>query len=393
MKLIGSYRNNCMQALVLSQYTKPGPYTIETLIFYMEGEFIISNDDQVHLYLLIGNIIRLSLRMGLHRDATKVGGSITPFQAEMRRRVWHHIGQIDLLGSFQIGLPGMFEAIDSDTLYPRNLREEDFEENSTEIPPSRPDSELTPTSYLVCKSRLTNACAKISKLANALTPPSYDEVMKMDKFLLDAYLTIPPFFQISSEFTMFQSPDMIIKQFSMALVFQKSRCMLHRKFVLKEDKTDQYSYSKKSALDASMELLRCQAMSYDATLDGGPLAQNRWIMSTLAVHDFLLASMIVSLNIVQTAKEKSEKSNDHSEVEGRMVEALERSYHIFIASKDTAAEANKASALLRAMLNKVYRAFGRPLIAVREHIPRPNASGNLGSIGKLSLNGKLSYAL
>ncbi|TVY14500.1 Fusarisetin A cluster transcription factor fsa6 [Lachnellula arida] len=275
METIRYYRNCCMQALLLSHYTKPGPCTIETLILYMEGEFLMSKDDQVHLYLLIGNIVRLCLRMGLHRDTTKVGGNITPFQAEMRRRVWHHLGQIDLLASFQIGLPGMVESIQSDTLYPRNLRDEDLDEGMAELPPSRPDSELTPISYLISKSRLCHACGQIAALANRLTLPPYSEVMKMDGLLHEAYATMPPFFQIPSEFSLFESPDLIIKQFSLALVYQKSRCMLHRKYIMKQNEDPQYAYSKKVAVDASMELLKCQAMSYDATSDGGPLARDR----------------------------------------------------------------------------------------------------------------------
>jgi hypothetical protein len=112
-KMIRSYRQCCVQALVLSHYTKPGPYTLEAFLIYMEGEFLLSKVDQVQCYLLVGTSARLALRMGLHRDPSKIGGQITPFQGEMRRRLWHHLKQIDLLAAFHIGLP-------SATQYVRN---------------------------------------------------------------------------------------------------------------------------------------------------------------------------------------------------------------------------------------------------------------------------------
>jgi len=395
MQAIRGYRNCCMQALVLSHYTKPGPYTLETMALYMEGEFLISKDDQAHLYLLIGNIVRLALRMGLHRDATKIGGNITPFQAEVRRRIWAHLGQIDLLGSFHIGLPGMVPAIESDTLLPRNYRDEDWNDEMIEVPPSRPESELTGSSYLICKSRLTRACASIAALANRLTPPPYDEVMRIDGILREAFDSIPSFFQMPSEFPMFDPPEIIIKQFSLALVYQKSRCMLHRKYVVNEGGNTEYTYSKETALDASMELLKYQHMSYEATLPGGPFAQDRWILSTLTMHDFLLASMIISLTITQTISTNSQNGVDSSnKTLYKMVEAVEKSYNIFLDLGFNSVEAKKASGLLKIMVNKTNKALGRPLIS--KEIPvaaskNLNSNGGATAISNLSLDGTLIY--
>jgi hypothetical protein len=391
MEAIRGYRNCCMQALVLSHYTKPGPYTLETLIMYMEGEFLMSKGNQAHLYLLVGNIVRLSLQMGLHRDATKIGGNITPFQAEIRRRIWYHLGQVDLLGSFHIGLPGTIEAIESDTLLPRNLRDEDWNDEMTELPPSRPESELTTTSYLICKSRLTNACGKIAALANRLTLPPHDEVMRLDGILREAFDRVPSFFQMPSEFPMFESPEIIIKQFSLALVYQKSRCMLHRKYIVTEGDNMDYTYSRETALDASMELLKYQHMSYEAVLPGGPFARDRYVLSTLTMHDFLLASMIVSINITQATSTNSRNGiGSSNQRHQKMVEALEKSYNIFLDMSATSVEAKKASVLLRAMLNKTKKALSQTLVS--KEIPIATSKslsghGDVTMVSSLSLNG------
>jgi hypothetical protein len=100
MEMIRTYRGCCAQCLVLSNYAQPGPYTLETFLVYMEGEFVLSKDDQMNCYLMIGIAVRLAMRMGLHRDSDIVAGNISPFQGEMRRRIWNLMVQIDQLVSF-----------------------------------------------------------------------------------------------------------------------------------------------------------------------------------------------------------------------------------------------------------------------------------------------------
>ena len=84
--VIQLYRSCCVQSLLLSNFTKPGPHTIETLFLHMEGLFVLNKDNPVHFYLLTGNTVRLALRMGLHRDPSKVRSNITVFQAVSMNR-------------------------------------------------------------------------------------------------------------------------------------------------------------------------------------------------------------------------------------------------------------------------------------------------------------------
>jgi hypothetical protein len=356
MDLIQSYRECCVQSLVLSNYTKPGPHTMEALMIYMESEFLLTKDDQVQCYLLVGNAVKLGLRMGLHRDPTKVGGKITPYQAEMRRRIWHHLLQIDLLCSFQIGLPGTADCIDSDTQYPGNLLDEDFNEDSLTPPLSRPESEITPMSYTIGKSRVAKVSRKISFLANSITLPSYSEVMHIDKLLHEAHSQVPAPFHLGSEpsFSITDSSERTIKRLSIALLFHKSRCMLHRKFLLKENEHPEFAYSKSAGLEASMALLRCQSMVHEAGLPGGPLSRDRWFLSSLSMHDFLLAAMIVFLSIMRGLTSSSlGPSNSPSREQQKMIEALEKSYKIWKETWTAPSEAKKAAAVLGVMLKKI----------------------------------------
>ncbi|KAF7890457.1 hypothetical protein EAF00_008772 [Botryotinia globosa] len=46
MQTIRTYRRNCIQCIRLSDYTKPGKYTIEAMLAQLEGEFVLSDADQ-----------------------------------------------------------------------------------------------------------------------------------------------------------------------------------------------------------------------------------------------------------------------------------------------------------------------------------------------------------
>lgn len=391
IEMIRTYRGCTAQCLVLSNYSQPGAYTLEALSAYIEGEFVLSKDDTGMPYLLIGIAVRLALRMGLHRDPAKVGGNLTPFQGEMRRRLWHLLIQVDLLCSSLLGLPATTQAIESDTAYPRNLRDEDFDENSTELPLSRPETEITPMTYTICKSRICEVFAKVGVLANRMSLPSYDEVMALDRALQETEAAVPEFIRLKPlELSITDPAAVIIQRFSIALLLQKCRCMLHRKYITTEP------YSKKVALEAAMELLSYQSSIHESALPGGPLAQNRWFLSSLSEHDFLLAGMIVYSTVTQLAKripsEYSSSLDDLQPSRDEMVAALQKSHTVWIDTQSKSANAEKGCKILGAMMKNANLATGNVVggtSSLAVGIEKASAVPDRPySISELSLDGK-----
>ncbi|QKX55697.1 uncharacterized protein TRUGW13939_02794 [Talaromyces rugulosus] len=326
------YRRCCAQCLALSNYAEhPGTYTLETFLLYMECEFVLSKGDQMSCYLIGGVAVRLALRMGLHRDSENVQGNITPYQGEIRRRVWHLLVQMDLLVSFHNGLPSMVQAVKSDTQEPLNLLDQDFDEDSTELPPSRPETEITCMSYTLAKGRLARVFGKIIEQANLLTLPSYTEVTALDQELQQAFSATPPFLcVVPMDHCITDTAELVIRRFSLAVLFQKSRCILHRKYLMKQKENVDFSYSKKSAIDASRELLRMQSEVHDATQPGGLLYKDRWVISSLAMHDLLLAAVILYLCLIQESIDVSPTLRDQQTPnthQTEIIEALEGSLH------------------------------------------------------------------
>jgi hypothetical protein len=237
--------------------------------------------------------------------------------------MWYHINQLDLLVSFHIGLPGMIQSIESDTLPPRNLRDEDFDEDCTDLPPSRPESEMTPMSYALFKGRLSDEAGKIMVTANKLQLPPYGEVLKLDLSLREAYDKVPPQLRLDkSEISVTDSPSTILKRFTVSMLFEKSRCMFLRKFLMKAREHSEYQYSKQARLDASMKILHYQGLIHQAASPGGPLSLDRWFLSSLSTHNFLLSAMIICLNVMNDIKDP--RSTNPAEIQSG-VDALEMS--------------------------------------------------------------------
>lgn len=215
LDMAGTFRNLVAQCLTLADFTKSYPNLIESLIFHLHGDLCQTREADVSVWVLVGVITRLAMRMGYHRDS-KMFPNITPFQGEMRRRVWSFVRQADLLCSSQIGLPNMIRTSDTDTELPRNLYDDDFDENCKELPPSRPPNEPTPISYLIAKSRLTFVFGRVLETTAPLqTPVSYDTVMEVDAQLRRARDLIPEHLLVRPiEDSPRESPTLILSRFT-----------------------------------------------------------------------------------------------------------------------------------------------------------------------------------
>lgn len=87
------------------------------------------------LYILSGISVRLARRMGLHRDGTSL--RLSPFETEMRRRLWWHIVHIDCRTSDLSGAKPSMDVFLGDTKKPLNIDDEDINPDSILFPQER----------------------------------------------------------------------------------------------------------------------------------------------------------------------------------------------------------------------------------------------------------------
>ncbi|KAM5358154.1 hypothetical protein ACJZ2D_015542 [Fusarium nematophilum] len=85
---------------------------------------------------LLGVVIRNAQAMGLHRDGTNF--QLSPYETEMRRRVWWHICVLDLRASEDHGCDPSIYDQNYDTKFPLSINDEDISPSDTIPPPERP---------------------------------------------------------------------------------------------------------------------------------------------------------------------------------------------------------------------------------------------------------------
>jgi Fungal specific transcription factor domain len=87
------------------------------------------------IFILSGVAVRLARRMGLHRDGTGLG--LSPFETEMRRRLWWHIVHMDCRTSDFSGTRPSMDLFLSDTKIPLNVEDDDLNPQMADPPPER----------------------------------------------------------------------------------------------------------------------------------------------------------------------------------------------------------------------------------------------------------------
>lgn len=368
-QLVKKYREKVVQCLILGKYTRSLSYTIETLLLYLTIEHFQCKDTQIGPWILLGIIARIAMRMGYHRDASH-STQISPFRGEMRRRAWATIVHLDLAISSQVGLPRMIKEWQWDTSEPRNLLDEDFDEDMVELPTSRPDTDLTPMLYVVVKDRLLSVFGIVSDLATSTRVSSYAEVMNLDRRLNEARLAIPLGLQprLMAQ-SIADNPEIVLKRIYLDVLCYKAECVLHRKYLIPARTNSQYAYSRQTCVKSALQILQHQSTLDEEMRPGGQLYMIRWRLSSLINHDFLLATTILCLDLDRDMVAGSPPQPD-------VIHALHESYKIWLRSSGSSREAQKAAEALRIVLGKVSRSMNAGAFGYRDQPPQSSPANS-----------------
>ncbi|EXK43361.1 hypothetical protein FOMG_05982 [Fusarium oxysporum f. sp. melonis 26406] len=346
-KMADTYRLRIGQCLVLGNYTKGGPYVLETLMLYIAAEVFSSTDAEIDIWILTGNTVQIALHMGYHRDPKHFKG-MSSFAAEMRRRVWATLVEMDLVLSAQMGLPRMIKQWQTDTQEPSNLQDSDFDKTTVEMPPSRPDTDLTPILYRLVKARLMTTVGYIWDFAADVRPYTYTEVERMDHKLDEARKSIPDCLRWHSfARCITDSPQNIMQKVVLETLFYRAKIVLHRKFMFGPPAN--FADSKRIVLESALKLLDYQHMLQEETQPFCQLYQERWRVSSLVNHDFLLATSILCFYLQNTKREGMQVS-ESAPMDETILVSLRKSYDIWLQSSNSSKEARKVVKALTVVL-------------------------------------------
>lgn len=296
-----TWRSNVVRCLILSNYTKGGANVVETLVLYLIMETqSLHGEVNTGIWLLVGTIVNIAVSMGMHRDAEK-SPDMSAFDGEIRRRIWAFLFQVDVGISTQIGKPRHIKPEQTDTQWPRNLLDSDFDEDSAQLPPSRPETDVTPILYTIAKLRILSVGARGADLACSVRPSSYNEALQMARDVDSARAALPlalrwPGSGASSLLNM--TPLSIINGIWLELGAQKLKMLMHAPFVAPPTAHEgldarQLAHSRSVCLDAATGILDLHHFVDEEMQPDGRLFRVRWRMSRAIKHEFLLATGVL----------------------------------------------------------------------------------------------------
>lgn len=322
----------------------------------MQCSFLVHQKLNSDHWFEMGTLIRLAFRMGYHHDPDNLHG-ISVFDGEMRRRVWQNVVQVDALMSFQMGLPSMIPTEYCDTKVPINLQFSDLYLGMTSLPRGRPLYENTPIRYPIAKAGIMTVFKKIVAHSLCGSLPIYDSTIVLDNEMREAYSILPDVLKARDVGRSLMDPSsLIFERCTLEMLKLKGLIVLHRRFITSEVHSRRVERSSRVCAEAALDILARQADIHQASQPGGRLYDDRWMMSSLTMLDFLLAAMVLCLHLSVRLRRTSRYFPMGKKDEGlaeREYRALKTSQQIWASNESTSSEARTAALALDLMVRKV----------------------------------------
>lgn len=261
----------------------------------------------------------------------------------------------------------MINEHDCDTELPHNIFDEEFGPDTKILPPSRPNSEPTPISYMIAKVRLCLELGNILQITGRVkNQVHYDEILRYDAKLREIKAELPPHLRLQPLEGSHDPLTLIIARFNIDILYLKILCLLHRKYLPRARHNPRYAHSRRSAIEASLETLRHLATLHRESQPSGRLQSIKWYVTSVATKDFLLPAMLIALDLHfdNEARKSGERQNSQSlyfwtrEQREEMISSLELTIDIWRGLVNISIEAVKASNVLEVMLAKIKSSDG-----------------------------------
>ncbi|KAK0732529.1 fungal-specific transcription factor domain-containing protein [Apiosordaria backusii] len=182
--LLQKYRFALEQALGRSNLlTTPDLVVAQAFLLFLV--LVRRHDDTRFAWTLTGLLIRISQALGLHRDGTHFD-NITPFEIEMRRRLFWAVCVLDLRSAEDQGTDLTVVEQTFDTQYPMNINDTDISPESTCLPEPRvgtTDMTFSLIRYEMCS--LARSLHTMSSAMATVNPRDAISLEEREKMLVD----------------------------------------------------------------------------------------------------------------------------------------------------------------------------------------------------------------
>ncbi|KAJ9609683.1 hypothetical protein H2200_006011 [Cladophialophora chaetospira] len=195
-----------------------------------------------------GQLLRQAMSSGFHREPTFLSKNISVFDQEMRRRLWFTIVELDLQVSIDRGMGASIGPFDWDTLPPLNLHDEDLDESTETLPPARPISEFTRTSFLcLAQQHLSLRLDIVARMNSIRGGLESDTAIELDQKIRQILDTLPAWKDDAAKVMSKDLSELLLYEFLL---------LIHQPFATQTDGQAQHFYSRAARRSAALSTMK-----------------------------------------------------------------------------------------------------------------------------------------
>ena len=296
---------------------KPSLSTVRCLVMMALAKQLnlVSGDDADGVWSFFGLVFRLALSIGLHRDPAWFQ-SITPVEAEIRKRTWTTIMFMDTHHALESGMPPLSRGASYDSPAPSNINDEDFSNEDPSSSLQKDCGKLTDSTFQII---LQHAFPTVFQIIwHAHLPMSrrlYDDVIHAEARIRELLRVATSKYKVSHQHN--EGQALVAWEFqhtALEIYFRRVLLALHQPYALLPHALAQYPNSHQSALESACALLVFQRKLHDGF---GGLVSMEWLAELLR-GDFFLAALFVALGIRRQSfgqQETNATGAGHSEID------------------------------------------------------------------------------
>ena len=208
------------------------------------------------VWISTGSLLRMAMQMGLHQDPSSLAEDMDRSQAEMRRRLWYTILEMNIQTALDAGMSPMIAESDWTTQSPSVLSDTDLQPaqspNQSEHIPAGPERAL----FQHALSQSITLRLEATKVINSLQEePSYDEVLLLDTKLTTAFRHAV---KILKDGDTTGGISKAANQFALDFfnhLFRRYLLCLHFPYAIKTQQVPTYAHSQKMCLEITQDLV------------------------------------------------------------------------------------------------------------------------------------------
>ncbi|KAG5801851.1 hypothetical protein H9Q74_012438 [Fusarium xylarioides] len=257
---LDTYRTLTIHCLVAGNYLRASAHTVETLLLHFAIDQEADTDANIGNWVLMGVIIRIAMRMGLHlpKSGFRVSSKIPNATLARPRTFWIAI----------------------------------LVEHNT-LPPERPRSEPSMLAFHIHRHGVIEVAAEIYDTTEA-GPPSSATIATLQAKLEKATYSLPDWLRLKPlEESIADSPTTILNRMMLDIIAQKAIYLLHRHSFVGGSAGEESVRSSEICTKAALSILEHQRRMNEETQPGGLMYNIRWRVAAPLRSEFMQATMML----------------------------------------------------------------------------------------------------